>query len=248
MIQDKQQALVRRHLRQHGLKNKELLAEMTDHYLTEIELEMERGSSFEEALSTCLNLHHDLDMKQLNKSIFFIHHQHKIIMTIMSLMFMTCLTFMNLTPDQPPIANVEPILLEVEAVIMDPPSIWPVSTRQISSGFGMRMHPELKEKRFHRGVDIRADFGTPVVASEDGVVIEASYGNKKGYYVEIQHDETYTTRYWHLQEYMVKVGQKVSRGEVIAKVGSSGYSTGPHLHYEVIKDGKAVDPGDYLGQ
>ena len=110
----------------------------------------------------------------------------------------------------------------------------------------MRMHPVQKVKRFHGGIDIRAAVGTPIVAPSDGTVIKAGYHKKKGNWIEIQHDDIYFTRYYHLSKIDVAVDQKITKGSKIGEVGNSGQSFGPHLHYEVIKDGKNVDPKGYI--
>ncbi|MEO0582192.1 MAG: M23 family metallopeptidase [Bacteroidota bacterium] len=255
MIHPKQITFIRRHLRERGLHNRELLEEMTDHYLTEIEDEMEKGHSFEAALSICLDLHQGWDMKKLNRSIFFIHHKSKIFMASMSVICMAFFAYFQLaTPveapvELPQITELHELSLEIQMVSFEPPNTWPIKTREkeITSAFGMRMHPEKKVKQHHMGIDIRADEGTPVYAPETGTVLTAKYDGKKGNYIQIQHDETYTTRYYHLKSFDVKAGDKIEKGDKIGEVGSTGYSFGPHLHYEVRKNGKAVDPEDYLG-
>ena len=94
----------------------------------------------------------------------------------------------------------------------------------------------------HGGTDIAAAQGTPIVAAADGTVIAATYNaGGYGYYVKIQHDGTYSTLYGHCSALLVSAGQTVKQGQVIAKVGSTGYSTGPHCHFEVIQNGIRVD-------
>lgn len=132
--------------------------------------------------------------------------------------------------------------------VHDPPSIFPLDEKyEAHSGFGNRIHPVYKKKVFHRGIDFRAPTGTPVVATSDGEVVEAKK-HKKGYgiHVVLQHDNEFKTMYAHLSKMEVKLGQKVKKGEVIGLVGNTGFSTAPHLHYEVIKNGKAVDPINYF--
>lgn len=130
------------------------------------------------------------------------------------------------------------------------PSIQPISNKdltRIASGFGYRMHPVHRILKMHAGLDFTATTGTNIYATGDGVVIKADnemsgYGNM----VIINHGFGYQTRYAHCESFSVKVGQKVSRGDVIALIGNTGISTGPHVHYEVRKNGEAVDPVHYF--
>ncbi|HVO73015.1 MAG TPA: M23 family metallopeptidase [Ignavibacteriaceae bacterium] len=126
------------------------------------------------------------------------------------------------------------------------PAIKPCDGDLSAHGFGMRMHPILGIMRMHEGIDIITDVGTSVHASGDGVV--DFVGKNKGYglEVEIDHGFGYRTVYAHLSSTKVKVGQKVHRGDQIAKTGNSGLSTGPHLHYEVHHNGVKQDPVDYF--
>ena len=117
---------------------------------------------------------------------------------------------------------------------------------QHTSGFGMRMHPIDHEERLHSGMDIAAPTGTPIQAAAAGQVVfsgtQAGYGNV----VVIQHAEGYSTLYAHNTDNLVSVGTTVSQGQPIATVGSTGRSTGPHLHFEVRKDGKQLDPAQFF--
>ena len=119
---------------------------------------------------------------------------------------------------------------------------WPFENDQyISSRFGTRVDPISGEIKTHGGTDIAAPLGTPILAAADGVVVTATWHNSYGYYVKIKHDDTYSTLYAHCSALHVSVGQTVKQGQVIADCGSTGYSTGPHLHYEVIQNGVRVD-------
>ena len=117
----------------------------------------------------------------------------------------------------------------------------PVSGR-ISSKFGMRFHPIRKRTKLHTGVDIAAPTGTPIRASAAGIVISAGWAGAYGNAVILQHGGGISTLYGHCSRVLVKKGQKVSKGQVIAKVGSTGYSTGPHCHFEKRVNGKPVNP------
>lgn len=131
----------------------------------------------------------------------------------------------------------------------------PVAAR-VSSTFGMRIHPILGSHRFHKGVDLTAAWGTPIRASADGRVVYAGWNGGYGRQVMIDHGQGLATVYAHMSRMTAQSGERVYRGEVIGFVGSSGLSTGPHLHYEVLKDGRAVNPltvryagrGDALGK
>jgi murein DD-endopeptidase MepM/ murein hydrolase activator NlpD len=130
------------------------------------------------------------------------------------------------------------------------PVIQPINNpdlTRLAAGYGWKIHPIYKIKKFHPGVDFTAPKGEPVVATADGVVVSVTktargYGNS----VTIDHENGYKTLYAHLDEVKIRKGKKVKRGDVIGTVGSSGVSLAPHLHYEVIKDGERVDPINYF--
>ncbi len=129
------------------------------------------------------------------------------------------------------------------------PAIVPVSegTNRLMSGYGMRIHPVYKTMRMHHGVDFTAPVGTPIYATGNGVVIRAERNNHGyGLMVEIDHGYGYITRYAHMSEIEVRRGQEVKRGEVIGKVGNTGTSTAPHLHYEVHRNDRSVNPVQYF--
>jgi murein DD-endopeptidase MepM/ murein hydrolase activator NlpD len=127
------------------------------------------------------------------------------------------------------------------------PNLMPVEG-WFSDGFGWRTDPRSSKRQFHRGIDIVADTGTEILASGDGVVSRAIRTSDYGKTVDISHGYGYVTRYAHMSELLVRSGQRVVRGDVIGRVGSTGRSTGPHLHYEVFRDGRRVNPWKYLGQ
>ena len=126
------------------------------------------------------------------------------------------------------------------------PSRMPLETARMSSNFGMRTHPVLGGHRRHNGIDLAAPSGTPVYATADGQVAKAEYWSSYGNYIQIEHGGEMHTRYAHLSNYNVVAGQSVKKGDLIGFVGSTGRSTGPHLHYEVRVAGEAVDPTPYM--
>jgi murein DD-endopeptidase MepM/ murein hydrolase activator NlpD len=126
------------------------------------------------------------------------------------------------------------------------PSLRPVNVGFVSSYFGRRMDPISGRRSVHRGIDFSARKGTPVIAPADGVVTFSGRWKTYGNVVEISHGYGFVTRYAHLEKQLVRKGQKVKRGDVIARVGSSGKSTFSHLHYEVVDDGRRVNPQSYI--
>lgn len=122
----------------------------------------------------------------------------------------------------------------------------PGTYKRVSSMFGVRNHPILKVEKFHQGLDISAPYGTLVYAPAHGYVKEVN-PNAKGYGMKIliEHKFGFKTIFGHLSEPLIKVGQEVNVGDVIAKVGSTGLSTGPHLHYEILKNGFKIDPIEF---
>ena len=130
------------------------------------------------------------------------------------------------------------------------PAIQPVANKELTrlaSGFGMRIHPIYKVKMMHFGVDFTAPRHTPIYSTGDGVVerVIRSFGGY-GKQVVINHGFGYKTRYAHMQDFNVKKGDRVKRGDMIGTVGNSGLSTAPHLHYEILKDNKKVNPVNYF--
>lgn len=137
-----------------------------------------------------------------------------------------------------------------EQMIASLPAIVPMrgGTSRIVSGYGFRIHPIYKTMRMHYGIDFTAPKGTPVFATADGTVVVPNAGSTSGYgiVVLINHGFGYQTLYSHLSRVGVKPGQKVKRGQVIGYVGSTGLAVAPHLHYEVIKNGKKINPVNFF--
>ena len=126
------------------------------------------------------------------------------------------------------------------------PSRMPLDSAKLTSEYGMRTHPVLGGRRQHKGIDLASPTGTPIYATADGVVSKAEWFGGYGNYIQIEHGAELETRYGHLSQYAVVTGQRVSKGDLIGYVGSTGRSTGPHLHYEVRVAGEAVNPTPYM--
>jgi murein DD-endopeptidase MepM/ murein hydrolase activator NlpD len=135
---------------------------------------------------------------------------------------------------------------ERERLLASTPSVMPVRG-WFSDGYGWRKDPISGRRTFHKGLDIVAPIGAVVRAPADGVVTRASRTAGYGKMVDISHGYGYRTRYGHMSELLVKPGQRVRRGDAIGRIGSTGRSTGPHLHYEVFREGRRVNPWKYLG-
>ncbi len=120
--------------------------------------------------------------------------------------------------------------------------VWPASPVEVTSPWGERVHPIRGESQFHAGVDLAAELAQPIRAADVGTVSFAGWNAGHGKQVELQHDEHLSTRYSHLSTLLVSPGQRVRKGEVIALAGQSGLATGPHLHFELWRDGEALDP------
>lgn len=130
------------------------------------------------------------------------------------------------------------------------PAIQPVSNKdltRVASGFGYRIHPIYKTSIFHTGIDFTAPIGTEIYATGNGIVEKVEpMGRGYGNNVIINHGFGYETLYAHMSKFKVRPGQKISRGDIIGYVGSTGSSTGPHVHYEVLRNGEKIDPINYL--
>lgn len=126
------------------------------------------------------------------------------------------------------------------------PSGWPIEPGWVSSGYGMRIDPFTGLRAYHAGVDFAAPVGSDVLSVASGIV--ADVGERFGYgvLVEINHGNGYTTRYGHNSSAVVKIGDQVRKGQAIARIGSTGRSTGPHVHFEVMLNGKVVNPAQYI--
>ena len=151
-------------------------------------------------------------------------------------------------PTTPPIVPEQETDSETQPQPEVPAYIFPLedANAEVTNPYGWQEHPVTKQKSLHSGVDLAADYGTNVLAVADGTVLDCSYDAAYGYILTLEHENGVQTQYAHLSEFLVKAGDAVRQGQIIAKTGSSGWSTGPHLHLGVLIDGEAVDPLEAL--
>jgi len=143
--------------------------------------------------------------------------------------------------------NEKSLAAEAEvAVKADGRLLWPSASRRITSRYGVRVHPVYRIKKFHNGIDIGASYGSAIKAASDGTVVYSGWKSYYGRTVIIKHSNDLYTLYAHCSKLVAKKGERVGRGALIAKVGSSGLSTGPHIHFSVQKMGRFVNPMKYM--
>lgn len=148
-----------------------------------------------------------------------------------------------------PVQEMGKVLETQAAFVSDIPSLWPIKGGYgyVTMGFGQNRHPFTQQWYIHTGIDLATgSAGNPIIATADGQVVTVEYDSGWGNYVIIKHKHGFYTRYAHLQSYAVQRGQNVQQGQVIGYLGSTGISTGPHLHYEVHIGADIVDPAQYL--
>ena len=144
------------------------------------------------------------------------------------------------------LSSIEAKILQ-QSVLKDMlPNSNPINAAFNSSSYGWRIDPFNGSKAFHEGLDFTANTGTPIRAAADGIVSATEHGGAYGKLVKIEHGAGLETRYAHTSKILVKVGDRVSKGQIVAEVGSTGRSTGPHLHYEIRLNGASLDPRKYL--
>ena len=122
----------------------------------------------------------------------------------------------------------------------------PCSWIKLTSPYGYRTHPTTGQWKFHNGVDLANNQGTPIYAARSGKVTVATYGGTYGYYVTINHGDGFSSLYAHMTHDVVSVGQTVTKGQLIGYMGSTGRSTGPHLHFSIFYNGSSVNPMNYI--
>ncbi len=147
---------------------------------------------------------------------------------------------------KPRLEETKVAVLKMQAKLAVTPTFWPTDSRKVTSEFGIRRDPFTGRARFHAGIDIGGNTGDPVYAAADGTVSLADYSSSHGNNILISHGNGLKSHYSHLSKIIAKTGTKVKKGDIIGLMGSTGRSTGPHLHYEVLKNGTQVDPQTYL--
>ena len=151
-------------------------------------------------------------------------------------------------PTAPSIMPEQEVELETQPQTEVPAYIFPLedANAEVTNSYGWQAHPVTKQKSLHSGVDLAADYGANVLAVADGTVLDCSYDAAYGYVLTLEHEDGVQTQYAHLSEFLVNAGAEVRQGQIIAKTGDSGWTTGPHLHLGVLIDGEAVDPLEAL--
>jgi len=145
------------------------------------------------------------------------------------------------------VSEIRGYIAEQKDIHLATPLGWPVDGR-LSSSYGYRNHPVHEERKFHTGVDISVPSGSEVKATADGIVSFAGWTANSGLVVVAEHGHGFSTAYAHNRKALVRVGQRIARGEVIAMSGSTGVSTGPHVHYEIWRNGRSADPAGFLAR
>ena len=237
-------------LRLKGFTENHTVDELTDHYLTHIEEEIKRGVNSQQAIRETFQEIANIDILQ-----FTPHkktHLKKWVLLLSIILLGIAYHFYTTNQD----AHIEASNDKITTLLtltsknqeIKPPSGLPIESAKfnITSDFGFRIHPIHQEKELHRGIDIKAKVGTPVLATGDGTVIEAGFKEKPGKYIIIQHEGNYTTKYFHLSDLSVIAGTQVTKGQKIGKVGNSGLSFMPHLHYEILRNDLPVNPNKYI--
>lgn len=216
-------------LQQNGLEYVPLQDELLDHCCCLIEKQMFKGVSFEEAVEAAFKTMGPDVITNCQNETHYLLNQNQILMKRITLA----------------VSGLAACCLLITTVMFAQhiPSVMPLGKYEITSPFGKRADPFTKEFKHHFGIDLKAPAGTPVLATADGTVIRMEE-QPEGYgkFVVIEHGSNYQTRYAQLSEFNVSIGSRIKKGTVIGLVGSSGRSTAPHLHYEVILDGKRIDP------
>ncbi len=228
-------------LRSAGVRDAEILEEMVDHYLIVIENEVANGATEAEAIQHTIN-----QIQTTNLSNLTVNKTKKWPFLLFTLMFLTggYSYLYQPFPAKKPLA-----IAELTTKVQSPPKGWPIAEpkAEISSHFGLRKHPVTGAKNYHRGIDIKAPIGTPVLATGDATVKKVGYNQKAGRFIILQHDDRYTTKYFHLSAISISEGDTVHKGDTIGVSGNSGMSSAPHLHYEIIDQDAAIDPIECIG-
>ena len=216
-----------------GVSNDERLEEMIDHYLCDIEIKIMNSQNPQEAIRTTFQEIANTDFKFLQEDN---SKRNKIGLALLFLLILASMIFF-LYPSN---SNV----VVAECIELEAPDGWPLpnETAAITSHFGMRKHPKLKSNVLHNGVDIKASIGTPVLATGPATVKKVGYSERAGKYIILEHNDRFSTKYYHLSSIHVAENEIIHEGSIIGEVGTTGSSFGPHLHYEILDNEKPIDP------
>lgn len=238
LLSDPQLEQVAGWMSDQNMSHEELEEELLDHICTSIEHMMEAGRSFEESFDTTVGGFGDAGMKGVeDATIHLLTYQSTLMKRITMAAGMLTISF---------------LLITFSGFTQSIPSLSPLAGDiEVTSAFGMRTHPKTKKRQMHRGVDFRADIGTEVVATANGKILIAGVDPERpayGIMILMEHADGYTTMFAHLSEVTVAAGAVVEQGTVVGKVGSTGQSLGPHLHYEVMHNDTVVNPEEFIPQ
>jgi len=218
-----------------GVTDSSFVEELTDHYLAEIETTVASGVS---QLSATRSVYQRIAQTSFGtddkKS------KYKVGGLILAfLVILASLWYSNCSKQVEACHEAD-----IEMAQLLPPDGWPIKNGEnhITSGFGMRFHPIMKVSKLHQGIDIKAPMYTPVYSTGSGSILEIGYSVSAGNYVVIKHNDKYSSRYNHLGSVIIEEGQCIAEGTLIGKVGNSGMSIAPHLHYEIREEGELIDP------
>jgi|GEM_PF-5703705 len=229
-------------LENQSIKNRDLLDEMSDHYLSSLEDKLSQGMSEHEALLRVEQEIHHGDLTMLSDKVHASHHLFYWMLGVLSFLIISFFIFKKMTTTH--VFALSSTAAAQESCL----TFWPLDTAlyDITADFGERLHPILKITQHHSGIDLKAPHGTGVLAVFDAVVLEAGMSDAAGKHVTLAHSGSLYSKHYHLSEILVQNGQKVQAGELIGRVGSTGASTGPHLHFELLEGDQPVDPRAYL--
>ncbi len=225
--------------------------EILDHYCSKIEGEMSISKHFDEAIAFIFNqqeVHNLAKIKQELHSISKKKDYSKVVVLTLLLIFLLSYFLFKNTNSLTPNTEVKASTTSPYIANIDTTLSWPVpSSTKISSGFGNRFHPVKKIEKFHRGIDIPAKKGETVVAAHNGIVIDIGFKSSSyGHYIIIENTGGMVTTYAQLDSISVHLGENVLMKQSIGTIGSSGNSTAPHLHFEVKRLNRSIDPESLL--
>ena len=231
-------------LKLSGLKDEQAVEELTDHYLTHIEEEIKRGVNAQKAVRETYQEVANFDVSYFNANDDLKQKKGLLVFFVLFVGLAFYFFFNNNKAD----LHKEQLIDFDKSTALTPPKGLPLkqSDLKVTSNFGLRMNQINKKKVLHKGIDFKAKLGTPVFSTGDGIICEAGYSKKSGNYIFIKHNDQFVTKYLHLEEFSVAKNDLVKEGDMIGKVGKTGMSILPHLHYEIIKDEVPVDPEIYI--